>query len=280
MAFVAAALASGAMIAVLALLSEPSLRRGDFAKNLERWMEESTGSLSAAAALLVPAQLCFLGVAIFFAILERERVLPRLGFVRWKAPGSTVALAVVGTLGVQFLLDLAAEAWIDEPSEQLKMLMKMFTEPKGLAAIAVGFLMSVLPGVCEESLYRGLSQRGLLRRWSPLASIGVTSLFFAAAHGDVQHSLGVFPLGIWLGYVAWRTGSVWPAVMCHFVNNLAAFVFMRTWLVGDSYELPEGPAMYIVGAALVAVMIVAIFRLRRTEIAGSRDQSFVPPMNR
>ena len=64
----------------------------------------------------------------------------------------------------------------------------------------------------------------------------------------------------------WKPDA-FPTALCHFVNNLAAFVFMRIWIEGDSYELPEGPAMYVVGAALVAVMIVAVFRLRRTEIA-------------
>ena len=264
LAVIAAALATGTVMAGLALLSDPALAKGNFAGNLERWMEDHAASFPTIAAYFVPAQLCFLGVAVYLAVLERERVLPRLGFVRWKAPGSTVALAVIGSLGVQFAIDLVAQATIHEPSESLRDLMRMFTEPRGIAVIGVGFLMSVLPGVCEEALFRGMTQRGLMRRWPPSVAIAVASAFFALAHFDVQHSIAVFPLGIWFGWVAWRTGSVWPAVLCHFANNLSAFVFLRVWGHAESTEMPDGPGAFAVGFALVAVTIVAILRLMRT----------------
>ena len=28
-----------------------------------------------------------------------------------------------------------------------------------------------------------------------------------------------FPLGIWLGVLAWRTGSIWPSIVCHAAIN-------------------------------------------------------------
>jgi CAAX protease family protein len=280
LAFLASALASGTAVAVLALLSDPTLKRANFQEELQRWIEESSGSFPTILSFLVPAQMCFLGVAIFFAILEREPILPRLGLVRWKASGSTVGLAVVGSLGVQFLIDLVAESWIDEPSDSIRMLTRMFLEPQGLAAVGVGFLMTVLPGSCEEALFRGFTQRGLLRRWSPVAAIGATSVLFALAHWDVQHSIAVFPLGVWFGYVAWRTGSVWPAVLCHFTNNLAAFVVVRIWGDANSLDMPKGFATYAVGFGLVAVTIVAILRLGGTDPARDLAQSLAPPMNR
>ena len=47
-------------------------------------------------------------------------------------------------------------------------------------------------------------------------------LIFSAAHLDPIHVLGVIPLGVWLGAIAWRAGSVWPAMFCHAVNNAVA----------------------------------------------------------
>jgi membrane protease YdiL (CAAX protease family) len=253
----------------------PRNLKGDVQENLKAWMEAHAADLPAIAALLVPVQLALLGTAFLFALLFRgasgERPLHRLGFVRWKTSTATVALAVVGSLGVQFLIDLVMSALIDEPSESLKSLARMFLEPRGFAAVCVGFLMSVLPGVCEESLFRGFAQGGLLRRWSPVAAIGTASVFFALMHWDRQHSPAVFPLGAWFGFVAWRTGSVWPAVLCHFANNLVAFVVARAWGDTDSLEIPEGPAYYAVGAVLVLFTILATFRLMRTEPGEPRD---------
>jgi len=41
---------------------------------------------------------------------------------------------------------------------------------------------------------------------------------------DPIHMLGVVPLGLWLGAVAWRADSVWPAMICHSANNAVAVV--------------------------------------------------------
>jgi len=221
----------------------------------------SSTDFPASAVLILTVQFTLLATSVSFASMERERPARRLGFVRWKNSSFTVGLAVLGTLGVQFLLDLVASHLIDEPSESLKQLNRMFLEPEGLAAVGVGFLISVLPGLCEETLFRGFTQRGLMRCWSPFASIGVTSILFAAMHMDVQHSLLVLPLGAWIGFVAWRTGSVWPAILCHFVNNLAAFVYLRLWGDPETIELPDAPAFYVVGAALVACAVLATVKL-------------------
>jgi uncharacterized protein len=264
-ALIASVFASGTVIVLLAILSNPRLGQGDVQKNIETWLEESVTKFSTIFATIVPVQMIFLGTAFLFVLVEREHWRSRLGFVRWKASHSTVALAVIGTLGFQFVIDLIANQLIDELSDSLKMLMRMFTEPRGLAAVGVGFLMSVLPGLCEETLFRGFTQRGLMRRWSPAVAIGVTSAFFALAHFDLQHSPAVIPLGVWVGYVAWKTGSVWPAVLCHFVNNLAAFILIRLWGDLEDMENPDDPMYYVVGAVLVAVAVLATIRLARTK---------------
>jgi membrane protease YdiL (CAAX protease family) len=80
----------------------------------------------------------------------------------------------------------------------------------------------VVPGIVEELLFRGYLQSRLLQRWPPLLAVGASALIFSAAHLDPIHVLGVIPLGVWLGTVAWRAGSVWPAILCHAVNNAVA----------------------------------------------------------
>jgi len=77
------------------------------------------------------------------------------------------------------------------------------------------------PGFVEELLFRGYVQRRLLRRWRPFGAILFASVAFAIAHLDPLHVVFALPLGIWFGIIAWRTGSIWPGVVCHaFINFL------------------------------------------------------------
>jgi membrane protease YdiL (CAAX protease family) len=92
--------------------------------------------------------------------------------------------------------------------------------PAFLLVIALG------PGIAEELTFRGFVQRRLLRRWGPRLSIVLSTLGFALVHLDMIQSLLVCGMGAYLGWITWRTGSTWAAIVCHIVNNVAAVFLM------------------------------------------------------
>jgi membrane protease YdiL (CAAX protease family) len=49
-------------------------------------------------------------------------------------------------------------------------------------------------------------------------------------HIDVQHIIAVLPIGLYLGWAAWRGGSVWLSMLLHALNNLAAVMLGRSEL--------------------------------------------------
>ncbi len=77
-----------------------------------------------------------------------------------------------------------------------------------LLVLAVG----AMPGHAEEIFFRGFAQRRLARAWSPPAAIAVSSLLFALLHVDPSTMALALVLGLWLGFIAWRTGSTWPGI--------------------------------------------------------------------
>lgn len=83
------------------------------------------------------------------------------------------------------------------------------------ALLYLGY-MTTAPALTEELFFRGYVQRRLLQRWSPTAAILTTAVLFTVAHGISPAILvKVFPVALWLGIIAWKSGSIWPGCLCH-----------------------------------------------------------------
>jgi membrane protease YdiL (CAAX protease family) len=179
--------------------------------------------------LVVPGQLVFLGVAMGAALLSPQAFTTRLS-LRWGGlpPWSWLVL-MLGTPIIGVLSSHLLSLLTDDLSDQLKLVESMMRTHVRDFPVGLILIVAILPGFVEELLFRGYLQSRLLRRWPPVLALGVSTLIFSAAHLDPIHVLGVIPLGLWLGTIAWRAGSVWPAILCHAVNNTVA-------VVGSAYQ--------------------------------------------
>jgi sodium transport system permease protein len=85
-------------------------------------------------------------------------------------------------------------------------------------------LIALTPAICEELAFRGFILSGLRRMGHKWGAIVISSIFFGLAHGLLQQSLSACVVGMVLGYIAVKTGSLWPGVLYHFVHNSIAAV--------------------------------------------------------
>jgi membrane protease YdiL (CAAX protease family) len=128
--------------------------------------------------------------------------------------------------------------------------------PLGFAYVVA--LMTAGAGIGEELLFRGFVQRRLSQRWGRWPAILVSAALFGLIHFDPVQSTYAFAMGIALGWVADRIGSVWPGVAAHAANNLCSALFTR-WHV----QSPSEPWFLAVEAAGAAIAIVAVTRVLR-----------------
>jgi sodium transport system permease protein len=142
----------------------------------------------------------------------------RLRMPHW----TTLPLAVLLGATLHPLYVLVAE-WISYTypiSEQAMEAMKPFTDQIESAPwLAVLALMALLPAVCEELAFRGFIFGGLLREGGRLRAVILTALMFGVSHGVLQQSIAATLMGLLLGWIALRTGSVLPGMLIHFTNN-------------------------------------------------------------
>ena len=86
-----------------------------------------------------------------------------------------------------------------------------------------GLMVIVLGPFAEEVFFRGFIMAGLVRRWGPVVGIFASSLLFSLAHGNVALIIPIFVAGALLGWLYFRTGSLWGSIFAHMAQNAAAF---------------------------------------------------------
>ena len=104
----------------------------------------------------------------------------------------------------------------------------------------------------------------------PAVGITIASILFAAFHVDFVHVIAVLPLGLFLGWISWRSASLFPAVIGHFVNNVIS-VFAAVYAPEDQASVLTLPAIMVslsiigLGMMGMAVVIVASVLYGRPE---------------
>lgn len=78
-------------------------------------------------------------------------------------------------------------------------------------------------GICEEVMFRGVIQRSL-ERLGVFWSILIAGFLFGLFHMDFQKLLGTFLLGVLIGFIVYRTNSLFAGMFAHFTNNSVAVI--------------------------------------------------------
>ncbi len=126
-------------------------------------------------------------------------------------------------------------------SDQAVAAMKPFTDQISAAPwMTVVFLMAAVPAVCEELAFRGFIFGGLVREKRHFRAVLVSAIFFGISHGVLQQSIAATIMGLLLGFIALRTGSVLPGMLIHFTNNALSVSMER--VAGGSWE---GAALFV-----------------------------------
>src|SRR5690606_4161563 len=111
--------------------------------------------------------------------------------------------------------------WMIEMEERTAEQLMEFLKVENFGDILINLLIiAVLPAICEEVCFRGALQPILIRiTKNPVTGIILASIIFSALHLQFQGFLPRFYLGVVLGMLYWYSGSLWPSILAHFINN-------------------------------------------------------------
>jgi uncharacterized protein len=127
----------------------------------------------------------------------------------------------------------------------------------------------------EEVFFRGFALPALARSMSAVPAVLICGALFALLHLDPVGFIGLLEIGVLLSVLRYASGSLWPAVVCHAVNNgIAAAAFALH--LQDPTQAPPAWFLALGGAVLLAGGAAALRLLRRAPGAPAVEQPLRP----
>lgn len=132
----------------------------------------------------------------------------------------------------------------------------------------VVILLALIPALCEEVAFRGFIFAGLLHNNGRLRAVLVTAVLFGLSHGILQQSIATMILGILLGWITLRCGSIIPALIVHCINNMLSVSLGRLetidapwvrYFLNMSGDSAQYQTAWILLAACIAVTCLIYF---------------------
>jgi sodium transport system permease protein len=119
------------------------------------------------------------------------------------------------------------------------------------------FALAVSPAVCEELLFRGVLLSASRRSLGDRNAILLNALLFGVFHLSIYRFVPTAVLGLVLAVLVVRTGSLFPAILFHVLNNSGAILAGR--FLGDGAETGTQPGSAVdplyVGLAAITFLL-------------------------
>jgi len=187
-------------------------------------------------------------------------------------------LAVSATPLVQFLQTVQFALF--PPSAGTQMVFEQQAELlTGGSLLVMLLVFALLPGVCEELLFRGFLLSGIRREARTAHAIILVGLLFGLYHVYIEKILVTSLLGMLLALICLRSGSIFPAILVHVVNNAINLMLARSdsaWGLRELYGVDAVEAAVERGAVhfdlrtacYLAVFVVGLWLLGRERKSG------------
>lgn len=175
----------------------------------------------------------------------------RNNVLKGKIVGS-LAIAAVGCYSLDVLIaslvGLVSPASMDSFNE-------LMANATGGNAVISFLTIVVLAPIAEEIAFRGIIFRILSKRTTPVAAIIISAVLFGIFHLNIMQAIYVLPIGLLLGYTAYKCKSVVPCIFIHMVNN-----FMPT-VVGLLPEALQAVWVFVIVFLACAAALYVIWKM-------------------
>ena len=150
----------------------------------------------------------------------------------------------------------------------------------GISAVCILLAFCVFGPVAEEILFRKIVLYSLLEsrmlKGKAIWAILISSLLFAIFHVSPEKLLYTFIAGLLYAWVDYRTGSLWPSIILHIINNsfIGIGIVLSIWLLEETPEtfsetssitelFGSSWAVYLIVGISLVICVVLIYWLKK-----------------
>jgi len=137
------------------------------------------------------------------------------------------------------------------------------------------FTVVVAAPVLEELFFRGIILSGFLKKYSPRKAIILSAVIFGMAHLNPWQFIGAGLAGLFIGWIYYKTESLIPGMLIHFINNLLGYVIMLSAsdVTTSLYDVFSSKLIYF-SILILSVMIfaVGVFAIKKLYVFPIKQQ--------
>lgn len=180
--------------------------------------------------------------ALFMGVLITSNIRKtfRLHWPRLKWLGMAVLLPLLLQPLAITLQNLLSKSFFPELPSGIQETLAPLGDPS-ISVYKLLLVFALVPAICEELAFRGFILSGFARNGRTTVAIVFSALLFGVMHMIPQQVFNAFLLGLVMGLLALRSGSLLPGVVFHFINNATAVVSERI----NENAFDSGPASWI-----------------------------------
>ena len=249
-------------------------------------MSVSSANLDLTRIILMFAQFMFIfAPSVFLVMLQDNNI--KQTFRLYKPKMSVFFLAVFGILVIQPFLQLYVyfqnefifslpfgQEFLKQIKELLELLEsateKLVTANSFPEFLVILLVIAVTPAICEEFLFRGLVLKNFEKTFSATGAIFLSGTLFALFHFHPFNFIPLAILGIFLSLMVYHSGSIYTAVVCHFLNNLisaaAVYIYGTESFTGEKIASEELVSFSILGLISLILFLFIIILIKRNSV--------------
>jgi membrane protease YdiL (CAAX protease family) len=188
------------------------------------------------------------------------------------------AVEYIGALNQKMNFGSQTQQWMksmeEEAAKQIQFMLSKHTVGELFTNL---IFISLFAGIGEEIFFRGILQRMFIRVFkNPWMGIVFTAAIFSAFHFQF---FGFFPrlaLGIVLGAIYWYSGSLWAAIIAHFIydGSIIVLAYLNPSIVKNPDESMINSNMLAPTAIVSLVLTIGVIWFMKKNSSVSYTQVY------